>query len=434
MRVIEVKPVKLKGVIKIPPSKSYAHRAVICASLSNGISTISNVMLSDDVMATIKAMESLGANINYISEDVPDFFTLVIKGSYPLKVKNNIINCRQSASTLRFTIPLSLTTNEKIAFTANGRLIERPLDDYYKIFDSKKILYQNNNGLLPLIVQGMLKSGVYRADTHITSQTISALLMALPLLEGNSKIKTQGPLSSKDYISMTMDIMSKAGVGARFDKNTREFLIRGDQKYNPLEYTVEADFSSASFWLCAGAMGCDVVCKGLDLHSKQADKALLAYLSAAGAKIMKNSEGIVIRSDGGLAPFKINIDATPDLLPAAAVLACSIKGLSQITGLRRLKFKESDRIKTTISMINGLGGDIVEISDGLIIKGTGNLEGGMVHTANDHRIAMAAATASVISKKSVIITYADCVGKSYPQFWDDLKLAGGKIEEYYMGR
>jgi len=433
MKVVEITPKKLSGRIEIPPSKSYTHRAIICAALADGISIIKNVMLSDDVMATVKAVQAFGAQIDFIPSDKPDFFTLKIKGSYPLKVKNRIINCRESASTLRFLIPLALTTNSQVAFTAGSRLSERPLDDYYKIMDAKNILYENNAGKLPLILEGLLTGGVYRADTQITSQTISALLMALPLLKEDSKIKTVGALSSKNYIIMTMDMLKKAGIEVKFDNAKREFCIKGGQCYIPIDYTVEADYSSASFWLCASAMGCEILSSGLDIKSKQADKAFLKHMCNAGAKIIKKGDGIIIRADEPLKSAKLDVDLTPDLLPVLAVFACHVNGITQISGLKRLKYKESDRVKSTVNMISSLGGDIVEMSDSIIIKGNGYLNGGLVNTADDHRIAMAAAIASVICKNNVTITYADCVGKSYPLFWDDFKKAGGKIEEYYMG-
>ncbi len=432
MRVIDIKPSRLIGTVRIPPSKSLTHRAIVCAALADGKSTIKNVMLCDDVMATIRAVEALGVEIEYIPEDRPDFFTLGIYGRRLFKKNAERIDCRQSSATLRFLIPLALLSDGQTTFTARGTLTKRPLDDYYALFEQKGIHYLNNDGILPLSIYGSLKSGEYHTDTAITSQHVSALLMALPGLKGDSSIILKGKISSRPYINMTIDMLLRAGVEVDYDSESQTYIIPGGQEYRPFDYTVEADFSSAANWIVVSALGHKVYADGLDLQSLQADKALLKYIADMGGKIIKKGNALRVRCNGAIRGIRVNIDNAPDLLPILAVLASAAEEITQIVGIRRLKYKESDRIKTTIGMINALGGDIAEISDGLVIKGVGSFKGGTVHTGRDHRIAMAAGAASAFSEESVVITHADCVYKSYPFYWDDLKSVGGTFEEYYM--
>lgn len=434
MKVIEVKPRKLKGAVSVPSSKSYAHRALIGALLAEGISTLHDVTLCDDVMATLRAVESLGAKVEYIVDKQPDIFTLKITGSSPLVVRNNLIDCRQSATTLRFLIPLVLTTNEAFTFTAKSGLVRRPLDDMYAVLSRDDIAYENENGMLPLHLCGMLQGGTYTLDTAITSQTLSGLLIALPLLKEDSKIKLTQKLSSKGYIDMTLSMLKRCGIEIDYLPEVGEFLIPGGQHYKAFDYRLEGDYSSAAFWLCASAMGSEVLSLGLDVKSLQADRVFLNILSRMGAKIIKQGNGLKIRCEEPLKEVTINVDGAPDLMPALAVLAASLEGITQFSGIDRLRYKETDRVKTTMNMIASLGGDIVKMSDKLIIRGTGSLKGGTVHTGGDHRIAMAAAVASVLCKNNVVVTHADCVNKSYPLFWDDFQKVGGEIEEYYMDR
>lgn len=430
MKIIEITPRSLSANITIPPSKSYTHKAIICAALSpHGTNTIHNVMLSDDIMATIKAVESFGADILYLQEDRPDFFTLKITGCLPLQIRNSTIDCRQSLSTLYYMIPFALMTQRQIIFTSKYPLLKTPLDDFYTIFCKMGIMYENYNGEFPLIMQGLLKPGLYEVEIP---QIVSSLLMILPLLQQDSIIRLNNKLSNKNDIDMTVDMLERAKIIIKYNQDSREFYISGKQTYNTLNYTVEADYSFAAFWLCASALGCNITSFGLDIKSKQPEKAFLKYISDTGAKIIRKGEGIKIKSDAILNGIKLNIETMPDLLPIIAVLSTSILGITQITGIRKLKQLQPDRVKLTVNMITALGGDIVEISDGIIINGRGNLQGGTVNTASDHRIAMAAAIASVICEENVIITHADCVNKSYPLFWNDFKKAGGIFEEYFM--
>jgi 3-phosphoshikimate 1-carboxyvinyltransferase len=429
MKIIEITPKTLSANIHIPPSKSYTHLAILCASLACGTSTVHNVMLSDDVIATIKAVESFGCDILYLQEDRPDFFTLKITGRFPLHIKNNTIDCRQSVSTLRYIIPLALTTNKQIVFTSTYSLLKKSFQDFYNMFFEKEIMFEDYNGNLPLMIQGLLHPGLYRVELP---QTISSLLLILPLLKQDSTIRLSTPSNNTDNILITIDMLQKAGITIKCSQDLHEFFISGNQRYNAFDYTIEADYSFASLWLCASALGCNITSQGLDIKSKQPEKSFLKYISNTGAKIIRKGNGIKVKTEDILNGIKLNIETMPDILPIIAVLSSSIQGITQITGIRKLKQLQPERVKLTINMILSLGGDIIEISDGIIINGKGRLQGGTVNTAHDHRIAMASAIASVICEDNVTVTYADCVNKSYPLFWTDFRNAGGIFEEYFM--
>ncbi|MDE5856551.1 MAG: hypothetical protein K2H06_05850, partial [Anaeroplasmataceae bacterium] len=255
-----IHPKKLKGTVDIPPSKSLSHRAIIAASLSEEESVISNVMFSKDILATIEGMKALGAKIEIEGN------TLRIKGS---KVKRavNVIDANESGSTLRFLIPIALVNSEPIEFIGHNHLVNRPLDSYFEIFDNLRIKYTHpKDAYLPLRTSGGLTSGVYEVKGNISSQFITGLLFALPLIEGNSTIKIIGPLESKGYVDLTLDILSKFGISI-INQNYETFEIKGNQSYRGYNYTVEGDYSQTAFFLIAGAMGADIKLKGMNQES-----------------------------------------------------------------------------------------------------------------------------------------------------------------------
>jgi 3-phosphoshikimate 1-carboxyvinyltransferase len=420
-----INPSKLSGQIKIPSSKSICHRAVICAGLSDGISNIHNVFFSQDIEATSKAMESLGVSI------VEDKNTLIIKGNGQLEVKNTIIDCQESGSTLRFLIPIAAVAGKRIEFTGKGRLIERPLQPYYEIFDEKKLHYKNMNGRLPLSIDGKLMPGEYRIKGNISSQFISGLLFALPLLNGDSKIIITTPLESKPYVDLTIELLRIFSVNIE-NNYDNEILINGNQKYMPVDYSVEGDFSQAAFWLTAGVLGAEVVCEGLNMKSIQGDKVILEIIKNMGGKLIVEGGKVQVLPS---ITSGITIDASqcPDLVPILAVLATLSRGTTEIINAGRLRIKESDRLSAIASELNKIGAYIKERSDGLIIKGKESLNGGIVNSWNDHRIAMALAIATIKCRKPLIIKESECVKKSYPDFWKDFRKLGGKIDEWNVG-
>ena len=427
MNCVKIEPSKLNGIINIPPSKSLCHRAVICASLSHGESNIDNVIFSDDIYATCEGMKNFGGDIENKGEG-----RLRIKGSFPLTLKKESIDCIESGSTLRFLIPIGLLCNKAVTFTGRGKLVSRPLDTYYKIFKNQNIKYMNNNGNLPLNVEGKLKPGVFEIEGNISSQFITGLMYTLPLLQGDSKIIIVNELESKGYVDLTIDMLSKFGIEI-VNNNYKEFLIKGNQTYISRDYKVEGDFSQAAFWLVGGILGEEIQSKDLNIDSLQGDKVIMDLIKEMGGDIAISEFGVktkVSKTKG------ITIDASqcPDIVPILTVLAAVSEGETNIINASRLRIKESDRLKAISTQLNKLGADVKELEDGLIINGKKNLTGGIVDSWNDHRIAMALAIASIRCTEEVTITNSDAVKKSYPHFWEDFKKLGGKVYECSMGK
>lgn len=425
MKSVLINPGKLSGKVTIPSSKSICHRAVICGGLSEGNSNISNVIYSQDIEATSKAMECLGVIIRREKD------TLKIESTGKLKVKNNVIDCNESGSTLRFLIPVAAVMGDVVEFTGRGRLIDRPLTTYYEIFNDQNIHYTNDNGKLPLIIEGKLAPGNYRVKGNISSQFISGLLFALPLLDGDSKIIITTPLESRPYVDLTIDMLKKFSVSVE-NCDYREIAIKGNQKYIATDYSVEGDFSQAAFWLAAGTLGANVICQGLNMKSLQGDKVIIDIIKEMGGKLEVNGPNVQ-----SLPSYTrgIIIDASqcPDLVPILAVLAALSRGTTEIINAGRLRIKESDRLSAICCELNKIGADIEERPEGLIIRGKETLRGGTASSWNDHRIAMALAIASIKCKEPVSIEDSNCVKKSYPDFWSDFKRLGGNVNEWNMG-
>lgn len=422
---IRIIPSPLKGDIKIPPSKSLAHRAVICAGLSEGISNIDNIIFSEDIKATTMGMESFGIEVNRKDESIN------INGKSKLSLVNSIINCNESGSTLRFLIPLALLTGEEINFEGRGKLVSRPLDVYYEMFKNQNIHYENNNGQLPLKVKGALKPGTFYVKGNISSQFITGLMFALPLLEGDSKIIVTTELESKGYVDLTIDCMESFGVKIE-NKNYKEFYIKGNQKYINRDYRVEGDFSQAAFWIIAGILGANIKCKDLNLNSLQGDRIILDIVKEMGANI-KISEDTIEVCESQTKGIVIDASECPDLVPILSVLGALSEGTTKIINAERVRIKECDRLKAMQTELSKVGADIEETKDGLIIRGKSSLKGGTVDSWNDHRIAMAMAVASIKCQEPIIITNSNAVTKSYPEFWKDFKMLGGNIDEWSVG-
>ncbi len=425
MNEVTIYPGSLAGEVCIPPSKSISHRAVICAGLSDGTSTINNIGVSQDIEATCDAMRSFGITVEEKAA------SLRVKGSAALELKNSRIDCRESGSTLRFIIPIAALTGMPAVFYGEGRLVERSLVPYFNIFDKHGIKYQSEGGKLPLHINGRLTPGEFSLAGNISSQFISGLLFALPLLEGDSKITVTTVLESKPYIDLTLKALQDFFIQIE-NNGYRNFFIKGNQKYRATDYTVPGDFSQASFWLAAGALGSDVVCKGLDMGSLQGDKAVLNIIGEMGGRITAEGAAVkVLTSD--MKGTVIDASQCPDLVPILAVLGALSEGRTEIINAQRLRFKESDRLRAITSELGKLGADITEKQDGLIIDGRKRLKGGSVDSWNDHRIAMALAIAATRCEEPVTISGASSVKKSYPDFWDHYKALGGKIDERNMG-
>lgn len=425
MKNIQISPSTLNGEVNIPPSKSISHRAIIAAGLSEGKSYLSNIILSDDIIATIEGMRSFGISIE-LKKQNDKTYNVVVNSNGKLKPINNEIDCKESGSTLRFLIPISRLINDKIVFTGSGKLVERPLDIYYKIFNEQGISYSNDQGKLPLTVSGALQAGNFNIRGDISSQFVSGLLFTLPLLNGDSRITITKSLESKGYVDLTMDILKKFSINVE-NHNYEKLVIKGNQRYTPMEYRVEGDYSQGAFWIVAGLLGGKIISKDLNIDSLQGDKAIIHIVKDMGGNISIDQNTISAKKS---TTNGIIIDGSecPDLVPILASLGSLSIGTTRIINAERLRIKESDRLKAMATELEKLGADIKETEDGLLIHGKEYLDGGLVDSWNDHRIAMALAIASIRCKNTVTITNSHVVNKSYPGFWQDFIKLGGKCK------
>ena len=408
MSVLTVYRSELHGGITLPVSKSEAHRAVICSSLAvmrqDSISLGNTESLADDIIITRSAMRDLMSG-------------------------RREIYCGESGSTLRFLVPLAAALGRSVVFTGCGRLPERPLREYAKAFEGKgtELRFPDRASLfLPLEINGRLQPGVFEMPGNVSSQYISGLLMALPLLAGDSRIVLTSSLESSGYVDITIEVMRRFGV--RVIRSGNVFDVKGSQKYSDIEYIVEGDYSAAAFWITANYLGSDVTLKGLSEDSLQVDRNII--------ELIRNFSDLrdAKRSGSTNCPspvISIDVSEIPDLVPAISVAAAATDAVTIISNASRLRLKESDRIVSTAQLIRSIGGTAEETSDGLKITGhDGLFRGGHADPFRDHRIAMAAAVAGTYSLNGVSISGYNCVAKSYPDFFEDLIKAGGVVNGF----
>lgn len=400
-----IQPAKLSGSICVPPSKSAAHRLLICAALAEGKSVVENVDLSQDISATISAMRALGSRLE------PEGTGFVCSGgAYEAQESGILIDCCESGSTIRFLIPIALAKGGAFRFTGRGRLLSRPLDAYFEICRQDGIAYEKREE--EIFFDGRLRGGRYALAGNVSSQFISGLLFALPMLDHDSVIEITTPLESAGYVDMTLSALSTFGICVE-NRDYREFYIPGGQRYQAHDCRVEGDYSQAAFYLVANALGSRVVLDGLDEQSVQGDKAIVEIIRSMGKPLKGRA---------------IDVSQIPDLVPILAVLATQAEGETRLYNAGRLRIKESDRLATTTQELKKMGADITELSDELIIRGKTVLSGAICDAHNDHRIAMAVAIAATVANGNVTVRDSDCVKKSYGHFWQDYKALGGKID------
>ena len=418
----------LRGTVKIPPSKSAAHRAMLCAALADGRSVLSPNELSNDIKATLNAVTALGAKAD-LSGD-----TLAIDGIGgrfgSADNEPTDINCIESGSTLRFIIPIACAAGINGRFIGEGTLVTRPIGLYSDLLPQAGVECFSQSGL-PLVCKGKLQSGKYEIPGNISSQFITGMLMALPLCDGDSFLRLTTPLQSSAYVDMTIRCMADFGVKVIPDESG--WFIPGGQHYSARDYTVEGDWSQAGFFLAAGAMGSELTLRGLRLDSAQGDKAAVELFRNFGAEIDIDGTEIHVRAGKRLAQH-INAGQIPDLVPCLAVCAALCEGTTIIDHAERRRIKESDRLTSTAAMIHSLGGKAQVTDDGLIIEGIEKFTGGVVDGFRDHRIVMSAAIGALCADGEVTITTPHSVSKSYPSFFEVYNSLGGKANVIDMGQ
>ncbi|WP_418271534.1 3-phosphoshikimate 1-carboxyvinyltransferase [Intestinimonas sp.] len=386
---VTITPGLLRGAITPPPSKSQAHRLLIAAALADGESRIEHLADSQDIQATRRCMAALKAP----GEDLP------------------VLDCGESGSTLRFLIPVALALRGGGRFTGRGRLMERPQKPYFDLFDEKGIAYRQEDGVLT--VQGRLTPGTFALPGDVSSQFVTGLLYALPLLEGDSRITLTTPLESRGYVDMTLEALERFGIRAECPDG-RTLRVPGGQTYRPCRAAVESDYSQAAFYYAANGLGGQVEILGLNPRSAQGDRCIVPYHMQLC----------------GPGEAELDVSQCPDLVPPLAAHAALRQGITRIVNAARLRIKESDRLTAVAQVLTALGADVVEGADRLTITGQPEgLAGGVtVDSHNDHRIAMMAAVAATRCAAPVTITGAECVAKSYPDFWEDYERLGGQIQ------
>lgn len=416
MSLVTLSPARLAGTIRIPPSKSVAHRMILGAALARGHSEIAPVAPSRDILATIEAVTALGVRVRWAGD------RLFVDSTGLFVNRQNTIHCGESGSTLRFMIPVAALSGGTFMFTGEGRLPKRPLGIYLDCLPGAGVRCETEGGL-PLSISGTLRPGRFCLPGDVSSQFVTGLLLALPLLEGDSEIILTSPLQSRGYVDITLSVLADFGVVV--ENAPDGYRVPGGQCYRPGMYAVEGDWSQAAFFLSAGALGGDLTLEGLNRDSKQGDRAGEELFRKFGAKILWEREGLHV-SGGKLIGFPIDATDIPDLVPILAVTAACAQGQTVITGAGRLRIKESDRLAAMTENLRRLGAQIDERDDGLTLSGVPGLIGGQTSGHNDHRIVMSMAIAALRATGAVEVTDAHSIEKSYPSFFQDYNTLGGK--------
>ena len=415
-----ITPAKIdSGNITIPPSKSLAHRAIICACLAPGRSVISNIDYSVDIRATIEGMRHLGASIK------EDKDTLFIDGIETFQYDGDVVNCHESGSTLRFFLPLFSLTGKRATFSGSKRLIERPQNVYEMLFQEQGIdfvrTYPN------IIIDGRLKPGELTLKGNVSSQFITGLLFALPLLEADSKIHIEPPFESRSYVDLTIQMLKRFQIVVEYE-DAYTLAIKGNQQYQPTDVLVEGDYSQLVFWASLGVLNHSVETHGLDLHSLQGDKKTIDIFQSMNAGIKVLDDGYQF-CPGTLNGTVIDLNDCPDLGPMLFALATQANGKTTFQNAGRLRIKESDRIEAMETELKKLGCSISSTFGTVTITGPVKLQGNVtLHGHNDHRIVMALSILATIADEPITIDDAQAISKSYPGFFKDLASCGIFIE------
>lgn len=407
----------LGGQFGAIPSKSDAHRLLIAASLAANPTQVLLSRRSADIDATVACLRALHTTILETPHGLDIFPQQGGKG-IPM------LDCGESGTTLRLLMPVAAARYDTVHMTGHGRLPERPLEELLRCLRINGTSSDSTH--LPLTLQGRLHAGAFEIDGNISSQYISGLLLALPMLFGDSEIKLLSPLESSGYVDLTRATLAKFRVQTQQRPNG--FFVRGGQTYrSPGTVTVEGDWSNTAFFLAAGAMHTPVACTGLSITTHQPDFAILELLQRFGANVEVQDDTIVV-SPGTLRGITVDVSQMPDLVPILAVLGACAKGQTQLMNAKRLRLKESDRLQSTAQMLRALGVRVKELEDALIITGeAGSLKGSSIDCCNDHRIAMAAAIAATRAQGETTLIGAECVQKSYPSFFEDFAALGGDV-------
>ena len=417
-------PARIGGTVSAPPSKSMAHRAVLCSALAKGISHIENLEFSKDISATLAAAGQLCARVESGPADV------LVEGLGHFRPVFGPVDCCESGSTLRFLIPLASLTGQSITFVGRGRLMERPPSVYETLYREQNLHFEQANG--QLTVAGSLRSGEYTLAGNVSSQFISGLLFALPLLAGDSTLHLVPPVESRSYIEMTRAAQAAFGVTSHWLDDTT-LCIPGGQQYHPRDYIVEGDYSQAAFLAVLGAVKGGITLTGLAAETLQGDAAILDILRRCGAKFTRTEAGLVFEQ-APLHGVDIDLADCPDLGPVLMVLGLLCEGTTVIRNAERLRIKESDRIAAMEAELRACGGVLSSEGGTITVQGCKprlHAPEAPLSGHNDHRVVMSLTVLALAADIPLAINEAEAVQKSWPHFFDALKPLG--VEVHYAG-
>jgi len=399
----------------IPSSKSYIHRMAICAALAKGRSTIYNVNFSADIDATLACLDTLGCKWSATEDKIE-----ITGGLFNSEL--NTFNCNESGSTLRFMVPVVLSCVGRGRFIGSPTLLKRPLDAYFDLFDENGIRYEYKAGEY-LLAEGRFTNDEYSLDGSVSSQFVTGMMLALANSGQNKKIKIKGALSSAPYVDITREVMAQFGVNTYFSDNT--FTIDASTGFKPCDTIAQGDYSQSAFFLVAAMLGGKITLKNLKEKTCQGDAVIISLIEKMGGNVIRKGDDIIAEKSKLKSLGIIDAGDFPDIVPPLALLFTQCSGDTVITNVNRLKVKESNRLEAVQALLNNLGADVKIDDNNMYIKGNCKLCGGRVNAFNDHRIAMTAAVASIVTEGSVLIEDSESVNKSYPHFFEDFEKLGG---------
>lgn len=423
---LKVKPSKLSGEITAPPSKSYTHRAFMIAALARGESKIINPLLGLDTQATIEAVRALGAEITQ-KDDV-----WRVRGTGgEIKPRADMIDARNSGTTIRLMSAIAALSPTSVRLTGDESILKRPMGPLTEALEKlgAKARCEGRQGRPPVVVGGGLSGGEVEITGAVSSQFISALLIASPYARDDVEITITEALRSKPYIEVTLELLGAAGAKIKRNRDLTEFKISGGQTFRPIDLTIPGDFSSAAFPLGAAALTVSAVkVNNLDVRRAQGDRRIVKLLDEFGADVKVHGKAVEVSGTGKLSGIEADCGDNPDLVPVLAVLGSVADGRTRLTNIPHLRFKETDRIRALTTELKKLGAEVEELPDELRLEGVRQLRGMRLSSYGDHRMAMAFAVAGLVARGETIVDGAESIPVSYPSFVDDMRKLGARIE------